>query len=533
MSVNRVHFTSDSVLNVQQEINNNFNTLEDSKVDKTTTIAGINLQDNISKSELLEALNVEDGAQKNAVESVNNKTGAVSLVAGDVDAYTKAETQEYVAQNTVQDANYVHTDNNYTTAEKQKLSGIASGAEVNVQSDWLQTNINSDDFIKNKPTELSQFNQDSTHRLVTDNEKAIWNSKQDALTIDSVPTENSTNPVTSGGVYTKTSQLNEDINAIEEKIPTQATSSNQLADKDFVNSSINALAAFYITKNLVGDPFATKSELNNTVVFYSGGNIRIPTTNDYCIILADETKTDAITGEKPTTRYSYQNNQWEFQYIVNNTALTAAQLAALNSGITSEKVSQIETNKSDISNLSANKQDIISDLATIRSKADTAVQPGDLSTVATSGNYNDLDNRPTIPTVNDATLTIQKEGTTVGTFSSNASSNETINIEETDPVFSASAAAGITSNDINNWDAKSDFSGSYFDLSDKPTIPSALSELSDDSTHRLVTDTQKSTWNAKQDALISGTNIKTINNTSLLGSGDVAIELPTVIWWED
>jgi hypothetical protein len=32
-----------------------------------------------------------------------------------------------------------------------------------------------------------------------------------------------------------------------------------------------------------------------------------------------------------------------------------------------------------------------------------------------------------------------------------------------------------------------------------------------------------STWNAKQDALVSGTNIKTINSTSLLGSGDIAI----------
>lgn len=34
--------------------------------------------------------------------------------------------------NFVSDANYVHTDNNYTTTEKNKLSGIASGAQVNV-----------------------------------------------------------------------------------------------------------------------------------------------------------------------------------------------------------------------------------------------------------------------------------------------------------------------------------------------------------------------------------------------------------------
>lgn len=43
------------------------------------------------------------------------------------------------------------------------------------------------------------------------------------------------------------------------------------------------------------------------------------------------------------------------------------------------------------------------------------------------------------------------------------------------------------------------FSGSYNDLSDTPTIPDELADLSDDSTHRLVTDTEKSTWNGKSD----------------------------------
>lgn len=42
--------------------------------------------------------------------------------------------------------------NDYTTAEKQKLAGIAAGAEVNVQPDWNQTDISADDYIKNKPT---------------------------------------------------------------------------------------------------------------------------------------------------------------------------------------------------------------------------------------------------------------------------------------------------------------------------------------------------------------------------------------------
>ena len=52
----------------------------------------------------------------------------------------------------VSDANYVHTDNNYTSTEKTKLAGIASGAEANVQSDWNETDTSSDAYILNKPS---------------------------------------------------------------------------------------------------------------------------------------------------------------------------------------------------------------------------------------------------------------------------------------------------------------------------------------------------------------------------------------------
>ena len=67
------------------------------------------------------------------------------------------------------------------------------------------------------------------------------------------------------------------------------------------------------------------------------------------------------------------------------------------------------------------------------------VDSSSLATVATSGSYNDLSNKPTIPTVNDATLTIQKNSTTVDTFTANASQNKTINI--TVPVTAADVSA--------------------------------------------------------------------------------------------
>ncbi len=58
--------------------------------------------------------------------------------------------------NLVIDANYVHTDNNFTAALLAKLNGIETLAEVNVQADWNATNYLSDAFIKNKPN-ITEF----------------------------------------------------------------------------------------------------------------------------------------------------------------------------------------------------------------------------------------------------------------------------------------------------------------------------------------------------------------------------------------
>lgn len=76
-----------------------------------------------------------------------------------------------------------------------------------------------------------------------------------------------------------------------------------------------------------------------------------------------------------------------------------------------------------------------------------------LADVATSGDYNDLINKPNIPT-----------------SISDLNDDSSFITTETDPVFSASPAAGITANDITSWNNKSDFSGSYNDLTNKPTI---------------------------------------------------------------
>ena len=70
----------------------------------------------------------------------------------------------------------------------------------------------------------------------------------------------------------------------------------------------------------------------------------------------------------------------------------------------------------------------------------------DLKTVAFSGSYTDLSDQPTIPTVNDATLTIQKNGTNVQTFTANASANKTANITVPTKVSELTNDSGYTTN---------------------------------------------------------------------------------------
>ena len=92
-----------------------------------------------------------------------------------------------------------------------------------------------------------------------------------------------------------------------------------------------------------------------------------------------------------------------------------------------------------------------------------------------------------IPTVNNATLKIQKNSTDVATFTANSSTNVTANI----------------------------------------SVPTDTNDLTNGAGFQTASDVQTAIA-GKQDTLVSGTSIKTINNTSLLGSGDITIPVITV-----
>lgn len=66
--------------------------------------------------------------------------------------YTKTEADALLADKVDKVTGKQLSTEDFTSTLKTKLDGIASGAEVNVQSDWNQSDSSADDYIKNKPT---------------------------------------------------------------------------------------------------------------------------------------------------------------------------------------------------------------------------------------------------------------------------------------------------------------------------------------------------------------------------------------------
>ena len=117
--------------------------------------------------------------------------------------------------------------------------------------------------------------------------------------------------------------LNNNINTINSKIPSQASKTNQLADKDFVNSSIATNTA-----NFIGT-FTDIEELKRQPA----------TNNDYAFWLTTDS-----AGNILFKRYKYiaSTNSWVFEYDLNNSSFTSEQWLAIQSGITSVLVAKLK-----------------------------------------------------------------------------------------------------------------------------------------------------------------------------------------------
>ena len=181
----------------------------------------------------------------------------------------------------------------------------------------------------------------------------------DTTTIDDLTTAEQQAAINSGATSTNIAQIStntNDISDINGKIPSQATTTNQLADKAFVNSTVQTNAA-----NFRGN-WATWADVPTDATLYPADytGSKTPTVNDY-LVVQDASGYPVAAGDdalEGTWRFKYSGtwatdgkSGWLPEYQVNETPLTAAQLAALNSGATTALIAQITTNKNNIESL--------------------------------------------------------------------------------------------------------------------------------------------------------------------------------------
>lgn len=199
---------------------------------------------------------------------------------------------------------------------------------------------------------------------------AVNDEKQDPLTIDATPTEGSTNPVQSGGVYD-----------ILVTMFSNGCLYGGIVEPNDQPTYSGDHRYFYLAK---------------TEGIYTHFNNRVVSDDVALFYWSDLANNWAMLVLWPNDGQLADMFSVKADKVMDATAGDLAGIDSdgnlTDSGIAASDVATTE----DL----AGKQDTISDLDTIRSGAAagaTAVQPSDLAAVATSGSYNDLLNKPTIP----------------------------------------------------------------------------------------------------------------------------------------
>ena len=149
-------------------------------------------------------------------------------------------------------------------------------------------------------------------------------------------------------VIRATNRENQIASDLSSEIERATDRENQIAS-DLSSETHRATAIENTLQNSINDvrenlseyigSFNNKAELDDYI-----GTLN---NNDYAVVLNDE------THDNQCWRYIYKasSSSWIAQYMVNETPLTQAQNAAINSGVTARKVEQIEQNKEDIKNI--------------------------------------------------------------------------------------------------------------------------------------------------------------------------------------
>ena len=341
---------------------------------------------------------------------------------------------------TVIDANYVATQQNFTNADRTKLDGIDVGAEVNavnsvngstgnvtidlsVKADLIGGKLNTTQLPDIAISEYKGNVANQTAMLAITGEKGDWvirNDDSKVYVITGTSPGNASSwtalsyPAGFSGVYndltgkptlgtaaaTNTTDYATAIQGSKADLAVQPPDLSIVAYSgdytDLVNKpnlaakadlvlgelDITQLPDLAVTK-FCGVVASQSAMLNLAVPGLGGGGLGfIPEYGDWCS-RSDNDKVYIVTGPDATLASSW-------------TALTYPDAPVTS---VAGRTGVVTLSTSDISGLGTAATTATTDYATAAqgTLADSATQPGDLSTVATSGSYNDLSNQPLTP----------------------------------------------------------------------------------------------------------------------------------------
>ena len=484
--------------------------------DKEHTHSNKGILDDITAAYTTEEKNklsgIADGAQVNVIETVKVNGTALTPSSKAVDVTVPTKTSELTNNsNFVSDASYVHTDNNYTTPEKNKLGGISAGAEVNQNA---FSNIKVDDVT------VSADSKTDTVTLIGGGIVSIEaNNSNDSITISA------SNAVTSvagkaGAVTLDKSDVG--LNNVDNTAD---------AVKKVASAATAAVAESVNWNNIGGKPSSFTPSAHNHASNEVTAMTGYVKASAEAAISASDTLNVAIgklekglDGKQPTGNYAYKSDLSNFfdraeyemsgsSHVINfyhgNTLIDTIDADVFIKDGMVDNVVISGGNLVITFNTDSGKQPITIPLTDI-------FNPDNYYTKSDTSGKTEIQNALNVKTDTATTaalnnvVTAHTGNTDIHVTTGDKATWNTVTgkVNTSDIVTAITTQTSASTNPI----ATSVVANAH------QTIAAAINDLNES------VSSAESKIEGKQDTLVSGTNIKTINNTSILGSGNIDIQ---------
>ena len=467
----------------------------------------------------LEHLKDQSGGGSGAVLSVNGQTGAVQLTAEDVGAAKES-----------------YVDSEIYNHSKQNASSTISG-HVMIADSQVSGGSSTPVAASARPV----FNHiDNGNIHVTQEEKSLWNAKSnfsgnydDLSGKPTIPTKTSDLSNDSGFLTSApVSSVNGSTGAVQ--LTAQDVGADAEGSANSVQSNLNTHAGnatIHITSDdrsnwnaksdfsgnysdLIGAPFIPDktSDLENDSGFLTSAPVSSVNSKTGSVNLQAVDIPAQVSGEGWTAT----NVQDALEHLKDQSGGSGSGAVASVNGKTGVVVLTSDDIGADEAGSAISVQNNLTTHANDSTVHVTSLEKSSWNAKSDfSGSYNDLTNKPTIPTktsdldndigfltsvpvtsVNGETGAVQLTAQDVGADSAGSASAVQSNLTS----HANNSSVHVSSDEKASWNAKSDFSGNYSDLSGKPTIPTKTSQLTNDS--GFISSAPVSSVNGKTGAVV-------------------------------